>query len=66
MSDEPFVPPQPPLMNAARARDIARAYKWLADNLEDVPAEARRAERQSWWWLAFATALAQMPPEDAP
>jgi hypothetical protein len=66
VSDE-FMPPQlPPLMSAAKARDLARAYKgWAAYLAEQgVTAEARRAERDSSWWMAYAIALAQMPPED--
>jgi hypothetical protein len=65
VSDEPFGLPGIPLVNATRARDIARAYKALAENLEDARAlaEARRAERQSNWWMTYSIALAQMPPD---
>jgi hypothetical protein len=61
MSDEPFSIPPVPLMEPAKARDVARAYKALAEHLTDlrVPADARRAEQQSQWWLTYAIALAQ-------
>jgi hypothetical protein len=62
-----FMPPrQPPLMTAAKARDIGRAYKAFAEMLADaeVTAEAARAERDSRWWLTYAQVLAQTPPED--
>jgi hypothetical protein len=61
MSDEPFLTPPIPLMTAAKARDVARAYKATADQLTEfgLPREATRAMRDSQWWMACAIALAQ-------
>ena len=61
MSDEPFSLPPTPLMEPAKARDVARGYKALAEHFTDlgVTGEARRAERQSRWWLTYAITLAQ-------
>lgn len=62
MSDDPFMLPEtPPLMNAARARDTARAYKGLADHLAGLGAKGEAASnmRRSEWWLAYSIALAQ-------
>jgi hypothetical protein len=65
MSGIPFMLPEtPPLMGAARARDLARIYKGFADHvrgLGDVSG-ANSAERQSQWWLAYSVALSQTPP----
>ena len=65
MSDAPFIPPQPPLMSALRARNVARAYKGMADHLraEGLTTEANTMERNATWWIAYAIALAQIPPE---
>lgn len=58
MSDA-FYPPLPPLMTPQRARDIARTLKGSAQQLAELgaAAEARAAERQSEWWLAYALVL---------
>jgi hypothetical protein len=68
MSDYFTPPSQPPLVTAAKARDIARAHKGWAEYLAEqgLAAEARRAERDSQFWMAYSIALAQTPPEDAP
>jgi hypothetical protein len=65
MSDEYLYGPSVLTGNATRARDIALAYKALADALEDARAlaEAQRAERQSQWWMTYSITLAQMPPD---
>jgi len=55
MSDEPDAN-RIPLMAPAKAQEIARGLKWLAQSY------ASRAERDSHWWLAHANALAQTPP----
>ena len=62
MSD--FLPPQPPLLSAVRARDIGRSYKAFADHIRIMgdAGGARAAETQSQWWLAYAIALSQIPP----
>jgi hypothetical protein len=64
MSDEPFLPMQPQLMSAVRARNLARHYKGFANALraEGFTVEANQAERDSNWWLAYALALSQIPP----
>ena len=62
MSDHPFeLPETPPVMSADQARDVARKYKGFAEHLAavGVMGDARRMERQSAWWLAYAIALAQ-------
>jgi hypothetical protein len=61
MSDEPFLHPPTPLMSAARARDVARAYKAHADHLAEfgLSREATLAMRDSQWWLTYSIALAQ-------
>lgn len=66
MSDEPFLlPTTPPLMDAAKARDVARGYKGLADHLAELgaAAEAARNRRSSQWWMAYSIALAQTKEE---
>jgi hypothetical protein len=68
MSDNPFLLPEtPPLVTATQARDTARIFKGLAEHMENIGArgEATRAERQSAWWMAYAIALSQIPPEAA-
>jgi hypothetical protein len=68
MSDDPFMLPEtPPLVTAKQARDTARIFKGLAEHMESIGArgEATRAERQSAWWMAYAIALSQIPPEEA-
>ena len=67
MSDEQFGLPTPPLVSAKQARDVARGYKALADHLAElrVVGEARQAERQSQWWMAYALALSQIPPDES-
>lgn len=64
MSDESFLPPQPPLMSAVKARDLARSHKAMADHLraEGDLGGSRLSEQQSQWWLNYAIALSQIPP----
>jgi hypothetical protein len=64
MSDEAFLPPQPPLMSAVKARNIARSYKALADQFEEAGDRLRAtlAMRDSQWWMAYAISLSQTPP----
>jgi hypothetical protein len=60
VSDNPFIPPPlPPLMSPARAREIARFLQGSALQLAELGAigEARQAERQSQWWLAYSLVL---------
>jgi len=61
---ESNIPEQPPLMSAVKARNVARLYKGLADGLrrDGLTAMANNAERDSHWWMAYAQALAQIPP----
>jgi hypothetical protein len=61
MSDEPFAIPPVPLMDAAKARDVARAYKAWAGQLTEMglTREAAAAARDSQWWLTYSIALAQ-------
>lgn len=59
-----FLPPQPPLMSAVRARNLARSHKAMADHLRlhgDLGG-ARLSDQQSAWWMAYAVALSQIPP----
>ena len=65
MSDESFLPPQPPLMSAVKARNLARSHKAMADHLriEGDLGGARLSEQQSAWWMAYAVALSQIPPD---
>jgi hypothetical protein len=55
-------------MNPARARDIARLHKALADSYRDVGDRPReqREQRESEWWLAYSLALSQTPPSSEP
>ena len=64
MSDEPFLPPQPPLMSAIKARDIARSCAGMANYLREQGdiGTARLLEQRSAWWMAYAIALSQIPP----
>jgi hypothetical protein len=65
MSDEaPFALPPIPLMSALKARNIARSYEAIAEQLEDaaMPDQAAAMSRRAAWWLAYATALAAIPP----
>lgn len=59
MSDTPSIP-EPELMSAVRARNLARHYKGLADNLrqDGYRREADIAERDA----TFALSLSQTPP----
>jgi hypothetical protein len=63
MSDTipPFFPPPTPLMSADKARDVARAYKALANHLTEfgLPREAALGMRDSQWWLTYSIALTQ-------
>jgi hypothetical protein len=63
MSDEPL-PAQPQLMSAVRARNLARIYKGLAEQLrhDNYRREADLAERDAQWWMTFAISLSQTPP----
>ena len=63
MSD-PFIPRQVPLMNPVKARDIARTFAALADQMEsaEYPEEADAMRRRADWWLAYSTNLAALPP----
>jgi len=56
-----------PSLTPDKARDIARALKWLADNYADVSLthQAEAALRDSRWWLARAVALEQGAGEEA-
>jgi hypothetical protein len=59
MSDVPFFPERPKLMNADKARDIARGHKSMArlyESAGDLTA-ARREQEESLLWLAYALAL---------
>jgi hypothetical protein len=64
MSDD-FRLPEPPLMPPERAREIARAYKGLADHFSGIgeQREAAKAERDSQWWMTYAITLAQTTRE---
>ena len=64
MNDDDTLLPQPPLVSAVRARNIARLYRGLADGLrrEAMTREANAAERDSQWWLTYALSLSQTPP----
>jgi len=61
MSDEPFFPGRPRLMAPETARDIARAYRGLAENFTEaqMPREASRAMSDSLWWMTYSLALSQ-------
>lgn len=61
MSDDPFFPPNPRLMDPAIARDIARGHKALAE-LYERAGDRTRANRElqdSQWWLTYALTLSQ-------
>jgi hypothetical protein len=60
VSDQPFFPERPRLMNPAKARDIARGHKSMARLYESAGDRtgARREMDESAWWLAYALALA--------
>lgn len=66
MSDDVFpnFPGMVPVMTPDKARDIGRAYKWLADNVtgDRLNAQARREHQESQWWLAYSIALAMGGP----
>jgi hypothetical protein len=65
MSDDPFMPPPPPLMTPDNARDVGRAYTAMARHLSElgVQGEAGRMERDSQRWLTYAIAMARIPPK---
>lgn len=65
MSEIPFVPPSKPMMRPDQARDLARSYKALAEQLAEAGdnAESRRLERDAQWWLTYSIALAQTTGE---
>jgi hypothetical protein len=50
-----------PIMPAEKARDIARSYKFLADDYTEVGMARQAASmlRESNWWMAYAISLAQ-------
>ena len=60
MSDDPSqLPPSPiPRVTPAKARDIARGLKLLADEYAEIGMrhEADAMTRGSEWWLAYAEA----------
>jgi hypothetical protein len=64
MSDRPSLIP---LMTPEKARDIARAHKWLADSYaeSDMRRQSAAALRESEWWLAYALTL-EATRKDAP
>lgn len=59
MSEHEF-DPSVPMVPAAKARNIARSLKWVADSLAEAGSmpEAARLERSSQWWMTYAAALA--------
>ena len=64
MSDDPFLPPQPPLMSAVKARDIARSCAGMANYLREhgETGTARILDQRSASWMTYAIALSQIPP----
>ena len=64
MSDAQFMPEPPALMSAVKARNIARAFKALAEQFTDAGdrPRARAAMDDSQWWLTYAISLSQTPP----
>jgi hypothetical protein len=56
MSDQPFLIP---FMTPDKARDIARAHKWLADSYAEsnMRRQSAAALRESEWWLTYALTL---------
>ena len=62
MSDTPDAS-RIPLMSAAKAQEIARGLKWLAQSYSEtgMVRDATRAERDSHWWLNHSISLAQTP-----
>jgi len=64
MSDAQFMPEPPALMSAVKARNIARAYKALAERFADAGdrPRARGAMENSQWWLTYSISLSQTPP----
>lgn len=67
MRESPFLLPQPPHVTGQQARDTARAWKGMADHLTSIgdAAGGRRAMQESAWWMAYAIALGQTPPDEA-
>jgi hypothetical protein len=65
MSDETFATPPVPLMSALKARNIARSYEALAEQLEDAEMREQAATmgRRAKWWLAYSAVLAKVPPD---
>lgn len=66
MSDEPFFPPLPRLMNPRKARDIGRMHQALAQLYEDAGDQrhAARSMQEATWWIAYAVALANTNERD--
>jgi hypothetical protein len=62
MSD--FMPHEPPLMSAVKARNIARSCAGMANYLREQgdTGTARILDQRSAWWMAYAIALSQIPP----
>lgn len=62
MSD--FLPEQPALMSAVRARNIARLLHALSEQYAEagMRTQSMRALAQSQWWLTYALSLSQTPP----
>ncbi len=54
-----------PMMEAAKAQEIARGLRWLAQSYAEagMTRDASKAERDSQWWLTHAISLAQTPPK---
>jgi hypothetical protein len=63
-----LLPETPPLVTPAQPRDTGRMLLGMAEHFRGIgmPGEARRLERQSQWWLAYAIALSQIRPEATP
>lgn len=57
----PAITSSVPSLTPEKARDIARALKWLADNYAEVSLthQAETALKESQWWIARAEALEQ-------
>jgi hypothetical protein len=51
-----------------KAQEISRGLWWLAQSYTEagMRREAARAEKDSQWWLAYSTSLAQTPPATEP
>lgn len=65
MSDAPEAS-RIPKMPTAKAQEIARGLKWLAQSYAEagMVRDATRAERDSQWWMTYSISLAQTPPAE--